>query len=248
MRQSYRHRVASLALVTLIGIGPLTLAQDADKDKAVDEIVHHWAQAGEKLSTLDVAFTLTERSPELVEPIKREGRLAIKRPDLAMYELQKQGDHTQPTHCVWNQMEIRFLAGHARTIFAIPRDLKEPRPWWFPPYAPSGELPESLSLPFLMSTGEQVLREQYKVELLEVRAKGTVLRLTPRTQAKSDFDRALILIESETYRPTAMRLVSVNGKSTKTFVYRDARYNEPIEDDIFQLAVPEGWKFVEHPR
>lgn len=252
MCQRQRLYVIGLAFSASVAIGTISHAQDVANDESVEAIVRRWAQASNDLATVDLQFTRTNHNPAAVENIKWEGRLVLKRPDLALCELRWQEKNApRTTITVWNRTEVRSLIDSTRTVYARSRDPANPpnvlaRAFFPVPFEPAGKLPEVPSVPFLTSTSEKDLRDKYDIHLEHNRKDGPVLRLTPRPSKKSEFDHALVKLDPETYRPTALRLL--NGKSTETFVYRDARFNEPIEDAVFQLAVPEGWKLIKYTR
>lgn len=227
---------------------PWTSAQDTSPALTLDEIVARWARAGEALNTVDLEFTRTTRDPHLVSAARAEGRLVLKRPDLAYVELREAGqDKGRPIihRIAWDATECRILFNETKTALILARPQEgQPAPatftglWWLPTPERRGRSPHLPSLPFLFNMTAQDLQERYETSLLPAQTRGFVLRLTPR-RASRDFDHALVLLDRHTFRPIAFK--ATRGKSETTLVAREARFNEPIDDGLFGPAVPEGW-------
>jgi hypothetical protein len=114
-----------------------------------------------------------------------------------------------------------------------------------------GRLPFVLAVPFCWHLNAEKLKTRYHVEVLSSKhaetaeqAKTWMFCFTPSTQiGRDDFSKAYIELNRSTYLPRRYHLVSSDGKSTKDYHVTEARYNQPIPDEVWQIPDLRGeWK------
>ncbi len=91
----------------------------------------------------------------------------------------------------------------------------------------------------------ELAKARFRIERLPDRPGQFLLKFTPLEQRDADeFSQALIALNTTTLLPDTVRLLSPNGKDTKTFVFTKIETNVDIPDVQFKIETPEGWRTI----
>lgn len=235
-------RPAGAGIILIMSMLPLPAVsahepreEPAAADK-LDEVLARWERRASGIETINVEFTRIDRSTLFPGEQRFEGRVILKAPALAYYEMRQLeacGRVVRSQRMAWSPDEIRISFEDTRQMIIMPR-------------GEAPKAPELMRLPFLFRMRAEEVRRRYEVSLLEERPTAYVIEFVSRGGARwKEFSRALVLLDKERLLPEAMRLEMGSGGDTITYRAKEIRCDEPVlPDGLFRIEARECWEVV----
>ena len=219
-------------------------AEVAAKRAELERLLGKWEEQSRKLTTLDVSFTRTDKSPAWNELIEYQGRAYLQSPNLACLHTKKieskPGEKPVPVddeRIVCTGKDVLQYNYGTKQIFRFPLD-KEDR---------KKALQEG-PLPFLFNMKVVEVKQRYGMTLISENDKAYLIAVIPQTANDRDvFSKAFLQLNRTTFLPDRLMLISPNGKDQQDYVFNGIHPNGKIPPHFFQELVIKGWKLIDNP-
>ncbi len=228
----------------------------------VDQILELWEQESGKIKSFKCSFERWEYDPVFgpkdpaTPKTKSLGQLKYAKPDKGMFRIDEILHYTasqtaggQPTwqanegepgeHWVCDGEAVYEFNAVKKQLIVAP----------LPPEMRGNAIAEG-PLPFLFGAEKDKLKARYFIRVTQSNEKEIWLEAYPRRREDAaNFRKVELILNRERFLPTAMAVYLPNGKSHTTYIFGEAKVNDPLERfiGVFQQPrTPLGWtKIVE---
>jgi TIGR03009 family protein len=220
-----------------------TAAAPAPPDPAkMKQLLKVWEQRSAKLKTLDVTIDRVDNSPAWGKEVFK-GRAILKSPNLAFLDFKKltqsEADPRKKELKDYEQIrctgtEVWQYRADTMQIFIFSLGKENQK-----------RALEEGPLPFLFNMKAADAEARYQMSMVRETRDYFVIAVVPLLKIDQEsFSKAFLKLNSQTYLPDRIFLVSPDGKSTKDFVLSNVRRNAPVAEANFKGTILSTWKVV----
>jgi|GEM_PF-2854728 len=205
----------------------------------LDRILEEWHRRSAAHTSLDVRFTLRERSPTWGEDVSRAGRIVLTSEGRMRVDLdQSTGKTNDQERIIWGEDAVHQFISKSKTHIAWPIDAED-----------RGRLPAFLALPFCWNLSVEGMKSLFHVKLAADKSPETcVLVFIPLTKTGQEtISKAIVELDLSTCLPKRYVLYLPDGKSTKEYSVTEVQYDPSHPEEFWRIPEALGWEVTRPP-
>lgn len=204
----------------------------------LDALLLQWENAMRSVQTISAECTRTSVDKTFQNTEVFTGTAKYLKPNLAMLEMQKQGNP---------QAFEKYIVTGTYVYEYAPQN-KEIRVHEMPPPKP-GQVADDSFLSFLFGIRAEEARRRYDLRLAKADEWYYYIEISPRFPAdKQDFHRARLVLNKGTFLPRELWFEQANANEVRWDIPRIQSGVALNRQDFTEPAVPTGWRIVRVPR
>lgn len=202
----------------------------------VDDVLAGWERLTRVSRSFEAAFGLVRHTQGWDEDLRFEGWAKLAAPDKASVQIALVGENGREVveRVVCTGKKVYKFDHATKQIFIYPQD--------------GGGRPSAWNdvVFFLQDVKADEVKKRFAVTLVKVTPKSYFLQAFPRRDAPpSALSRADLVLDRNTFNPSYLLLVDVNGKDTETFRFSKVARDRPISPSFFVAKPVKDWSVVD---
>lgn len=235
---------------------------DPRQQAYVDQILELWEKESSKIKSYKNSFERWEYDPVFgpgknVPKTKSLGRLKYAKPDKGMFRVDDILHYTPPKtpdgRPTWEPREGEngeHWVCDGEAVYEFNADKKQMIVSPLPPEMRGKAIADG-PLPFLFGAEKEKLKARYWIRVTQSSEEDIWLEAYPRRREDAaNYRRVELILDREKFLPKALAVYLPNGKSHTTYIFGEAKINDPLElfIGVFQQPrTPLGWTKVVQP-
>jgi TIGR03009 family protein len=229
----------------------------ANDPAQMKRLLRAWERQSEKLKALDVHIYRIDKDFKWGDENHFDGRAVFKAPNLAYLDFSKLNMKPDakgklvpvinPKNGKWDKRRVETIVCSQNEVWQY---LHENKQILIFPLA-KGERQRALEegpLPFLFNMKAAEAEARYEMSLVKQDAQYYVVKVIPKLKEDQEsFKTAFLYLEKTFLLPTRIALLNADGKSSRDYLLRDIKSNEPVDDKIFKGGRLKGWMVQNNP-